>query len=219
MATPQADARNVASLRMGPSRKRKVDSDRQEELLRRLQDVLLTEGFAGLTVDNLAARLQCSKSTLYAIASSKESLVVKVLKQFFRVAAERVEARVAHIVSPPERIATYLTAVGAEMRRMSPACYADMVSQDSTRGLYALNSAAAARRVREFIQQGVGEGAFRSVHARFVGEAVSLLIEGIQHGELLARTNLSSGDAFTELGDIVLAALTNKTQERLGPTA
>jgi hypothetical protein len=142
-----------------------------------------------------------------------------VLKRFFRIAAERVEARVADIADPSERIATYLAAVGTEMRRMSRECYADMVSQDSTRDIYAINSAAAASRVREFIQAGVEEGAFRSVHALFVGEAVGLLIEGIQHGELLERTDLSSGDAFTELGDIVLAALTNKAQERLGPTA
>jgi hypothetical protein len=44
-----------------------------------------------------------------------------------------------------------------------------------------------------------------------VGEAVERLIDGIQHGDLLARTNLSSGDAFSELSDLVLAALANKS--------
>jgi hypothetical protein len=86
-----------------------------------------------------------------------------------------------------------------------------MVTNDATGEIYAVNSAAAARRVREYIRDGVADGTFRAVHAEFVGEAVSLLIDGIQHGELLARTGLSSGDAFTELSDLVLAALTNKT--------
>jgi len=213
MASPAPGARKVGSLRA--TRKRRVDNDRHEDLVQRLQDLILAEGFAGLTVDIMAARLQCSKSTLYAVASSKESLVTKVLKQFFRIAADRVEQRVHDVSNPAERIAVYLGAVGAEMRRMSPGCYTDMVSHDATRGIYEVNSAAAARRVREFIQAGVEAQAFRRVHAQFVGEAVSLLIEGIQHGELLARTHLSSGDAFTELGDLVLAALTNTSRERL----
>jgi hypothetical protein len=86
----------------------------------------------------------------------------------------------------------------------------DMVAHDSTRGIYSLNSAAAGRRVHELIREGIDAGLFRTIHAEFVGEAVGL-IDGIQHGELLARTGLSSGDAFTELSDLVLSALTNKS--------
>ena len=52
-------------------------------------------------------------------------------------------------------------------------------------------------------------GAFRAINAEFVGAAVSLLIDGIQHGELLDRSGLSMADAYTELGGLVLAALTN----------
>jgi AcrR family transcriptional regulator len=202
--------RQAGPLRSPPVRKRRVENERREELLARLQELLVAEGFAHLTVDDLAARLQCSKSTLYAISSSKEFLVTTVLKRFFRLAAERVEARVVSIARPSEQIAAYLTAVGTEMRGMSTTCYADMMAHDSTREIYAINSAAAARRVREYIQHGIGAGEFRALHAEFVGECVSLLIEGIQHGELLERTGLSSGDAFTELGELVLAALTNK---------
>ena len=48
---------------------------RREELLDELMELLLTEGFAGFTLDDLAARLRCSKRTLYALAASKEQLV------------------------------------------------------------------------------------------------------------------------------------------------
>lgn len=199
----------MASLRPATRPRRRVDEARQAELLRRLQDLVLKEGFARLTVDDLAARLGCSKSTLYAISSSKEYLVTTAVRHFFRDATARVEEQVAGVIDPAKRIAVYLAAVGTEMRRMSPACYEDMVSHDATSGIYAVNSAAAARRVREFIREGIDTGRFRPLHAEFVGEAVGLLIDGIQHGELLVRTGLSSGDAFTELSDLVLAALTN----------
>jgi len=203
-----ASRAGLASLRPA-ARRRRINVARRQELLRRLQDLVLAEGFALLTVDDIAARMQCSKSTLYALSSSREYLVTTAVKHFFRDATARIEDRIAGIGDPAERIAVYLAAVGTEMRRMSPACYADMVSHDSTSGIYAVNSAAAARRVREFIREGIDAGMFRPVHAEFVGEAVGLLIDGIQHGQLLARTGLSSGDAFTELSDVVLAALTN----------
>ncbi|HWC84459.1 MAG TPA: TetR/AcrR family transcriptional regulator [Pseudonocardiaceae bacterium] len=201
----------LASLRTTNRRKRRIDEDRRAQLLGHIREIVLDEGFADLTVDQLAARLQCSKSTLYAISSSKEFLVTTAVKHFFRDAAAAVERRVAGVADPSERIAAYLAAVGDQMRRMSPACYQDMVVQDSTREIYAINSAAAARRVREFIREGVAEGYFRALHAEFVGEAVSLLIDGIQHGQLLIRTGLSSGDAYGELSDLVLAALTNRS--------
>ena len=199
-----------ASLRTSRPRRR-IDDARREELLGRIQDLVLTEGFARLTVDDLAARLQCSKLTLYVISSSKEYLVTTAIRHFFRDAAAYIEERVAGIADPAERIAVYLAGVGTQMRRLSQACYDDMVANDATRDVYALNSAAAARRVRGFIREGIDEGRFRTVHAEFVGEAVGLLIDGIQHGELLNRTGLSSGDAFTQLSDLVLAALTNKS--------
>lgn len=190
-------------------RARKMSDARREDLLQRLEGLILAEGFARLTVDDLAGRLQCSKSTLYAIASSKEQLVVAAVQHFFREAAVRVGEKVASIIDPPQRIAAYLAGLGEEMRHMSPECYADMVSFEATAAIYAKHSLATAHRVRESIQDGVASGAFRAVNAEFVGAAVSLLIDGIQHGELLDRSGLSMADAYTELGALVLSALAN----------
>jgi AcrR family transcriptional regulator len=209
-ATPRGD---LASFRSKTRRGRHLDGGRRDELLARLQELVLAEGFARLTVDELATRLHCSKSTLYAISSSREYLVAMAMKRFFRDAAARIEDNVRDISDPVARIAAYLAGVGTEMRRMSPACYEDMVSSDLTAEIYAVNSAAAARRVREFIREGVESASFRAVHAAFVGEAVALLIDGIQHGVLLSRTGMSSGDAYAELGDLVLAALLNKADD------
>ena len=199
----------LASRRAKSVRRRKVDEGRRDELLARLEEIILDEGFAHLTVDELASRLQCSKSTLYAIASGKERLVTVVLKHFFRDAAARIEERVADISDPSDRIATYLASVGEAMQKMSRSCHVDMVSHDATYDIWALNARASAQRVREFIGEGVATGRFRGVHAEFVGESVGLLVDGIQHGELLERTGLTSGEAYRELSGLVLAALTN----------
>ena len=49
---------------------------RRAELLDELVTLFLAEGFGALTLDELARRLRCSKSTLYGLAASKEQLVV-----------------------------------------------------------------------------------------------------------------------------------------------
>ena len=66
---------------------------RQVDLLERLVALMVAEGFAQFTLDDLAERLHCSKTTLYALASSKQELVVEVVKHYFRAAVEAVEAR------------------------------------------------------------------------------------------------------------------------------
>src|SRR5437879_3269606 len=68
---------------------------RRSELFDDLVALLLREGFARFTLDELAARLHCSKRTLYGLASSKEQLVRAAVVHFFRNATARVEAALA----------------------------------------------------------------------------------------------------------------------------
>jgi AcrR family transcriptional regulator len=191
-----------------------MSAQRRDEMLARLEQLILAEGFRELTIDDIASRLQCSKSTLYAVASSRDQLVAAAVRHFFRDATRAIETRVAEIAGPEERIATYLASVGDEMRRMSVACYDDMTSFEATDEIYRLNARASARRVRELIHEGVAAGAFREVNAEFLGESVGLLIDGIMHGALLERTGLSSGDAYLELSSLVLNALGTSIENR-----
>ena len=64
---------------------------RRAQLFDQLVALFLAEGFAHFTLDDVAARLRCSKSTLYALAENKDRLVYAVTVHFFRGATERVE--------------------------------------------------------------------------------------------------------------------------------
>ena len=88
---------------------------RRDELFDALVDLLLAEGFSGFTLDDVAARLRCSKRTLYGLAGSKEQLVTAAVVRFFRTATTRVEAAVATRTDPSDRLAAYLRAVAAEL--------------------------------------------------------------------------------------------------------
>ncbi|KHF44120.1 transcriptional regulator, TetR family [Saccharomonospora viridis] len=180
---------------------------RQRALLAELEELFLAEGFLAFTLDDLAAKLRCSKTTLYALAPSKEQLSVKVVAHFFKGAAERIEARVAGIDDAAEAVRTYLSGVSAELERASAAFMADVAAFEPTRAVYAFNSEAAARRIRQFIADGVEQGVFRNDHADAIAEMAGILVESIQAGIVGARARTTDAEAFDALAELLLGGL------------
>lgn len=189
---------------MTPARRR---TPRQVALLDRLVALLTAEGFADFTLDDLARRLSCSKTTLYALASSKQELVVEAVKQYFRAAEAGVEASVEPVSGPGARVSAYLTAVAEQLAPLSRAFMDDLAGFDPAADVYRRNTAAAADRIRGLIAEGIEAGAFRPVHAAFVGEMVAATMFEIQRGEMFARLELTDAEAYAELASLVLHAL------------
>jgi len=180
---------------------------RREELLDDLVELFLREGFLGLGVGDLAARLRCSRSTLYLVAQSKEQIVLAVLRHFFRGAADRIEAKVATEPDAGVRLAVYLRAVARELAPASAAFYADVAAYLPGREIYAENTRHAARRVQQLVAAGVAAGAMRPVDAAFVGSAVATVMTAIQNGEIGEATGMADAAAYESLADLVMEGL------------
>ncbi|MCW2567765.1 MAG: TetR family transcriptional regulator [Mycobacterium sp.] len=181
---------------------------RQRELFDDLTTLLLAEGFEELTLDGMASRLRCSKSTLYALAGSKEQLVRAAVVHFFRGATDRVEARLAAATGHRDRIAAYLRAVAAELEPASAAFFDDLAAFPPAREVYERNTRIAARRVQQLIADGVADGAFREVHAAFVADVVASVMVRIQQRRVAAATGLADARAYTELATLVMHGIT-----------
>jgi AcrR family transcriptional regulator len=184
-----------------------TQSPRLEELLDELVLIFLAEGFRQFTVAELAERLRCSKSTLYALGQSKEQLTVNVVRRFFRTATDAVEAATAQHEAPDERIVAYLHAVADALRPASAAFMADLAMHPATQAVYERNTALAARRVGEMIARGIETGAFRDVHGAFVADTVAATMTRIQTGAVLAATGLHDAEAYDELATLVLSGV------------
>lgn len=189
---------------------RRQPTARQRALLSDLEALFLAEGFAQFTLDELAGRMRCSKSTLYALAPSKEQLAVRVVGHFFKGAAEQIEERIAGIADAREIIGEYLAGVAEYLNRASAAFMADIAAFTPARATYEVNSRAAASRIRAFIAKGVADGVFRDVHASLIAEMAGLLVEGIQTGVIGSRTGVSDAEAFTALSELLLDGLTSR---------
>lgn len=182
-------------------------STRQASLLDELVALFLAEGFRTFTLDDVAHQLHCSKSTLYTLAGSKEQLVVRVVRQFFASATERVEAEVSASEHGLEAIAAYLRAVSAALAPASLQFFADLAAFAPADEIYAHNTRAAAGRVQQLIDEGVVTGAVRPVHAGFVGAVVTEVMTAIHAGDIARASGLDDAVAYDQLADLVVSAL------------
>ncbi|TFV85722.1 TetR/AcrR family transcriptional regulator [Blastococcus sp. CT_GayMR16] len=181
---------------------------RQAELLDHLEELFLAEGFARFTLEDLAVRLHCSKSTLYALAGSKEQLAQRVIKHFFRKATEAVEASTVTVQDPGLRVTAYLTAVAAALAPAGPAFHRDLDAFGPGREIYERNTGLAAERVRQLISDGVAEGRFRDVHPALVADTVTTLMFRIGRGDTARATGLDDAAAYRELAALLLHGIT-----------
>jgi AcrR family transcriptional regulator len=177
---------------------------RQAELLDQLEALFLAEGFSRFTLDDLALRLRCSKSTLYALAGSKEQLAHRVVKHFFRKATAAVEADTGTEGDPALRVTAYLNAVARALSPAGPAFHRDLDSFPPGREIYERNTAAAADRVRELIGDGVAQGRFREVHPALIADTVTTLMFRIGRGDTERATGLDDATAYRELAALLL---------------
>jgi AcrR family transcriptional regulator len=180
---------------------------RRTELFDTMVDLFLGEGFAHLTLDEIAARLHCSKSTLYTLAGSKEQLVQAAMVHFFRRATADVEASIAAIATARERITAYLSAVGIALAPASAQFMTDLHAFTPAREVYERNTRIAARRVQELIDEGVAAGDFRDVHAAFAADLAATMMVRIQQGVIRERSGLDDADAYRELAAILTAGI------------
>lgn len=177
---------------------------RQAQLLDQLEELFLADGFARFTLDDLALRLRCSKSTLYALAASKEQLALRVVRHFFRKATAAVEAQTVTERDPALRVTAYLRAVARALAPAGPAFHRDLDAFPPGRAVYEANTAAAADRVRELIAEGVAQGRFREVHPALVADTVTTLMFRIGRGETARATGLDDATAYRELAALLL---------------
>jgi AcrR family transcriptional regulator len=190
---------------MSPGVHRRRPSARRTELLNGLVEIFLAEGFARFSLEDFATRLQCSKSTLYVVAPSKEQLITAVVRAFFRRATERVEARLAAETDPVRRISVYLEAIAGELAPAAAAFYTDLDSFEPAREIYSRNTVLAARRVRDLV--GDAEQPGRPVDAAFIGAVAAKAMESIQQGELRTLTSLDDATAYRALADLIVAGV------------
>lgn len=96
-------------------------SARQLELLDELEASMLRDGLAGLTMAEIAARMNCSLRTLYGIAPSKDELILTIVDRRLHRIGRKAVSRLDASMSPLDALRAYLRAANVAVQPESVA--------------------------------------------------------------------------------------------------
>jgi len=180
---------------------------RSAETLEALEALILSEGFSSLSVSDIASKLKCSKRTLYELAPSKKSLVLRALNNFFsRIREQGID--VARNSAGPDRIVYEYLQVGEHAsERLSQAVVKDIDDWEPTRTLWRNHIGLRVDGLYKIIDTGVKTGVFREVAPAFMAEVVFASINRLREPDFNERTGLTISEAFHELYSMLLHSL------------
>ena len=191
--------------RLGPSSSELTD--RQRELLDALEAIIVEEGFAALTVGEIASRLKCSRSTLYDLAPSKDELVLIVVDRRLRRIGRVKQERLDELDDYAEKIKMVISGKFREIQVTNLRFMEDVAKTPAVQRLIADHFRYGVLQLREVIEDGIAAGRFRQLHSLVVAEVVDAALERIQRPELLRDTGMTFDDATIELMDFLCAGL------------
>ncbi|MCC7414301.1 MAG: TetR/AcrR family transcriptional regulator [Gammaproteobacteria bacterium] len=186
-------------------------ANRAAELLDALEEMMLAEGFSRITVGDMAARLRCSRRTLYELAPGKQELVLLVLDRFFEQLRQQGRDAIVGIGDPGRQIFEYLQVGARAAQRLSPIVISDIDKWAPSRKLWQTHIRLRVDGLRNLVQAGIDAGRFRGVHAHLVAEIMFASMARLREPDFYANTNMSMPEAFGELAKLLLHGLLHKS--------
>jgi AcrR family transcriptional regulator len=173
-------------------------------LLDELERMFLAEGFAHLSVADLAARLRVSRSTLYRLATGKQELAELVIGRMFDRMDESGRAALEEAADPAARVAACLGSVAAWARAGGLDFGRDLEENPGTRAISDRRQALAMGVLGGLIEIGVRSGGFRPVRAALVVQVADAAHTRLRDPAVLAALGLTHAEAIGALTGILL---------------
>ncbi|CAG4922175.1 hypothetical protein R70241_05036 [Paraburkholderia saeva] len=195
------------------------DEDTSGRILAAAREILLRDGYSGLTMDGLVAALGMSKKTLYVHFSSKDAMVKAILAAtgatVLREVGEILERQGGFVEKLDGVLRVVAAHVGAirshvleDLQRCAPHLY------DEIDAIKVRNIPLSLTRVLDL---GVEQGMVRAdIDTGFLIEYWLLVARGLHDPAMLARTQLTHEEAFSKALDLFFAgALTPSGRTRV----
>jgi AcrR family transcriptional regulator len=188
---------------------------RLRQILDDLEALIVREGFAKLTIADMAAHLRCSRRTLYELAPTRDELILIVVDRRFRRIGRQVRERLEGVDDPVERLRILLaTETTYDMHATTARFREDVLRQPSVERLIAGHYRYAAALIRETLESGIVTGDFRPLHARVVAEIIDAAVPRIQDPNLLRETGLTYADTAKELLALIESGVLPRVEEK-----
>jgi AcrR family transcriptional regulator len=185
-------------------------TERQRELLDELE-ALVAGGFAELTMADLASRLSCSLRTLYALAPSRDELVLLVVdRSLWRIGRAAREA-IAVPVAPLDAIRAYLDAANIAVSGWSAAFARDLAAVPAAQQLEDAHNEYLFAVTRTLLDLAVERGEVRPVDTGAVARVLAGLGRFFSRPEVIPTLRSSPKAAADDVVDLILGGLRTRT--------
>ena len=185
-------------------RQRAGRTARQAHVLDAFEALILAEGFRHLTVGEIAARLGCSRRTLYDLAPSKDDLVALAVERYLDGFLADCLTEIARHRSPARQLEASAALVTERFAALSPAFTADLVATPRLAALVTSFTNRFADGLEAVVDAGVRQGVFRRVHPRLVAEAILGLVDRLQDPAVLGELGLTYDEAARQVAGLFL---------------
>lgn len=175
---------------------------RGRSLLNGLEELFLAQGFTAFTLGDLADQLGCSRRSLYALAPTKDELVVLVVDRILRRLGLEAHDSARRGPSRIDQIYTYMHSVATGLNHASRQFTVDMQQMPAVQRVFHAHTAHAVSVVEALIERGVSEGEFQPVHAAFVAELLAAGLRCVLAPGVLEANDLTLGKGLDELAGL-----------------
>lgn len=201
-----------------------LDREREQRLTARQREVLdelermFVDGFADLTMAEIAARTNCSLRTLYGVAPSRDELVLVVVdRNLWRVGRSARDA-IAAEMKPLEAVRAYLETASLAVSGITGPFARDLAAMPSAQRLWLDHSTYLVLVTREILDLAVEEGHIGDVDTAALAQVMANLSVILSRPEVLPTLRSSPKDAADAVLDIILTGLQSGAASRLRAT-
>jgi AcrR family transcriptional regulator len=187
--------------------KKQAADGRHEILLQGLEEIFLGEGFRRVTIAELAARLQCSRRSLYELAESKEALFLAVLGRVLSRIERGGRAAAATAKAAGDKIPAFIEPGLTELRNATSSFFADIASYPPAAKRLRDHQAVREQELCALIERGVRSGQCRRIHAEVAACALLAAYRAITEPAFLSNVDVSLREAVEEARDLFLYGL------------
>lgn len=203
----QERLRSVRRPRALLSRQRERDlTDRQRQILDEMEE-LVAGGFADLTMAELAARLNCSLRTLYALAPSRDELVLTVIdRRLWRIGRVARDA-IGEELAPLDAIRAYLEAATVAVSRWTEGFARDLAAVPAAHQLQEGHNEYLFEVTRTLLDLAVELGDIAPVDTAAVARVLAGLGQFFSRPRVIPTLRSTPKEAADEVVDLIIGGL------------
>jgi len=194
-----------------------LDRDREHQLTVRQREILdelgalFTNGFAHLTMADIASRLNCSLRTLYGLAPSRDELVLTVVDRNLWEIGRNAMGTIDPDMSPLTALRCYLAAATIAVSRTTHELARDLAAMPAARRRNGAHSEYLVAITRGLLELAVEQGEIPDVDTAAVARVVASLGHNFAQPDAIAELRTTPKEAADMMMDIILRGLTTQS--------